>query len=383
MALNANRAMRRIHQGAGFTLVELLAVIAIIGLLVGLLLPAVQAAREAARAVTCRSNLKQFGMGLHNHIDVRLFLPPMIEYSNGLDPNGYKYTWSGQFMLLPFMEDQRLYDACKKKCTLGKCGYDANNSLLGVDRSVGLCPSDAEPLNTPNTMYGRHNYVFSTGDRYFGATTGGDDTSHQSPDFEAGDFRRLRGLFCAGSAIRPKDITDGMSKTVMVSECIRPKFRGSTPTGMTYVSDANFQPENDRAASIVGNYSSPTNCWSAWNGNGYKAGNSLNSIRRSPGGQWGMGRPPYVTFNTILPPNGPVCIDDGTTLGRGAIAPPRSRHNGGVHVTMADGAVRFVSENIDTGSKVSELAFVDSGESPYGVWGAMGTRASAEAVSLD
>jgi prepilin-type N-terminal cleavage/methylation domain-containing protein len=377
----------------GLTLVELLAVIAIIGVLTGLLLPAVQAARESARAMYCRSNLKQFGIALHAHLQAMRHLPAMAEIvPDGLEPNGRKYCWSGQFNLLPFMEDQRLYDVCRAKCTMATagsktgtvvCGYDANNSLLGVDRPVALCPSDPEPLNTPNSLWGRHNYVFCIGDRYYGATTGGDDYSLQSPDFEGGNFRRLRGLFGFNSRITSEHIRDGMSNTVMVSECIRPNFRGSTPPGMSYSSDVGWQPENNRAAAIAGNYSSPSNCWSAWNAAGYKAGNSLQSIRRSPGAAWGAGNAGRVTFNTVLPPNGPVCIDDAGNLGRGVIAPPRSYHRGGVHVVMADGAVRFVSENIDSGSRVTELAFIDSGESPYGVWGAMGTRASAEAVSLD
>jgi prepilin-type processing-associated H-X9-DG protein len=89
-----------------------------------------------------------------------------------------------------------------------------------------------------------------------------------------------------------------------------------------------------------------------------------------------FGRMGYVYFNTILAPNGPWCARDDS-LG---IQPPRSRHVGGVNVAMADGATRFVVDQIDAGSKVSELTTVNAGSSPYGVWGALGTRASADAT---
>ncbi|HCO22842.1 MAG TPA: prepilin-type cleavage/methylation domain-containing protein, partial [Gimesia maris] len=95
---------------------------------------------------------------------------------------------------------------------------------------------------------------------------------------------------------------------------------------------------------------------------------------RSLGTRWTDGRSGYINFNTILPPNAPVC-NGQTTQG---IQPPSSRHEGGVHLLMGDGAVRFISENIDTGN--ISASQVSSGKSPYGIWGALGSKNGGETL---
>jgi prepilin-type processing-associated H-X9-DG protein len=99
------------------------------------------------------------------------------------------------------------------------------------------------------------------------------------------------------------------------------------------------------------------------------------SVPRHAGRAMIFGYPGMAIFNTILPPNGPVCASDGGTTG---IQPPRSRHQGGVTAAMADGAVRFIVDEIDRGGLGNEVTTVSGGISPYGVWGALGTRASGE-----
>jgi prepilin-type processing-associated H-X9-DG protein len=119
---------------------------------------------------------------------------------------------------------------------------------------------------------------------------------------------------------------------------------------------------------------------SRWTGNGYTGGN-LVSVDRHSGHASVFGRAGYALFNTILPPNGPVCATDGFNEG---IQPPRSWHPGGVNVVLADGATRFITDTIEAGnSSTSERTSVTSGTSPYGVWGALGTRSSGEAFSGD
>src|SRR6478736_3371474 len=100
-----SRASRRFSRSA-FTLVELLVVIAIIGVLVALLLPAVQSAREAARRMSCQNNIKQIGIALHNHHDVKLTFPPGA-LNTGHNGTPVYTTWTVE--ILPFMEQQSLY----------------------------------------------------------------------------------------------------------------------------------------------------------------------------------------------------------------------------------------------------------------------------------
>ncbi len=123
----------------GFTLVELLVVVTIIGMLIALLLPAVQAAREAARRMQCGNNLKQLGVGFHNFANTNGGFPPR-RWSRNPDTDGSGgngYTGWGTF-LLPFIEQQPIYDAYK-------WGYDfyhpANKAVVETQLPVFVCPS--------------------------------------------------------------------------------------------------------------------------------------------------------------------------------------------------------------------------------------------------
>ena len=343
---------------AAFTLVELLAVIAIIGTLVGLLLPAVQSARESARMSACTNNFKQLALGMHNYHDAKGALP----YGHGrhgkapwTDPTSW--TWNGMVYTFPFIEESQAYTSINVPGN--------NENFPGTVKQVRtlLCPSEYQP-GYPN--YGRllTNYLLCHGDRYTFSFV-------KSAN---------RGVFGYGSGTKFSDITDGLSKTLMLSECTRPFEQATLPTGFTCYSCSATQlpPVNDRSAQITNDRGSPSGCWSRWTGNGYSdsAGSQLTVTPRSAGAAMDFGRAGYVYFNAILAPNGPWCAADDMM----GIQPPRSRHVGGVNVAMADGAVRFIVDQIDAGSKVSELTTVSAGSSPYGVWGALGTRASADAT---
>jgi prepilin-type N-terminal cleavage/methylation domain-containing protein len=385
---NGNGRGRRQHRRAlpGFTLVELLVVIAIIGTLVGLLLSAVQGAREAARANACTNSLKQMGLALHNHMDAKKTLPPLHKYVPK-DPSGVSIcygdaSWSGNVYLLPYLDEVKLYNSLMV--------YETTYQVLPptgplyVDRNpywdknlppVFKCPSDMEsnlPANASASRGRYNNYMFNMGDKYYGEGFYHADFLSSPPN-----MRRLRGLFIPNSAIRAKDITDGLSKTLAMAETILGKPGPDlSADGFTQYSGWMI---NDRSATVRQDYTSPSACWARWNGNGFNSPSYFLGVGRSPGAVWLLGRPNLVGFSTIMPPNGPNCSAE---TGYG-IHSARSYHSGGVFVTMADGAVRFISENINCGSRVSEKTYIDSGESPYGVWGALGTRASAEQIPAD
>ena len=163
------RPLRPVHRRGprGFTLVELLVVIAIIGTLVGLLLPAVQAARETARRSTCTNNLKQLGLGIHNHVDAKGALPltatapPTATAAQITSGWNNKYTLlSAHAMILPFIEQQSVYSVMNPA---NDCNWHHDNAKFGKMRiSTFLCPSADNSFNNA-AGYGGNNYAWSTG----------------------------------------------------------------------------------------------------------------------------------------------------------------------------------------------------------------------------
>ncbi len=343
----------------GFTLIELLVVIAIIGVLVGLLLPAVQQAREAARRSACSNKLKQLGLALHNHESANRCLP----YSCGGNPfssgtvSGAPYEAvgrvSGLTRLLPFCEEEALYQR------LGDQSANvSSDTRYRIQLALHICPSDGPP-DTTITPLGQHNYLFSIGDRY----------NAQYNDTRP-NASILRGLFGKESQVTFAEILDGLSKTIAMSECLRP----------THSSNPGVQggkaPVNDENANSSSNTNNPVNCRNSYSGSGFTSGN-FTDTNRSLGTRWSDGRPGYANFTTILPPNGPVCNGQAGS----GILTPRSRHPGGVHGLMADGSTRFINETIDAGNIAGGEK--TTGPSSYGVWGAMGSKDGGETVNLD
>ena len=369
---------------AGFTLVELLVVIAIIGTLVGLLLPAVQSARESARRSTCSNNLKQWGLALHSYHDARQSLP----YYNGGDfstiiSGEYQMpvigtalstgtyagigSWSGFVPLLKYTENQSI--ALKIQPSDKPWAAGSGASWVKFQPPELLCPSDFPPENLQSgSREAQNNYMFSVGDQ----------TGNLHYDWAAcpaaGCTTKgvVRGLFGMNSAIRFKSITDGLSKTIMMSEGVRARASGTA--------SGEYPGTNDWAGNTAANPTNPSACYQSFSGGQYTAG--VFSPWRSTCGSAYFGRAAHVCFNTILRPNGPVCVDSGGT--QNGVIPPRSRHSGGVQTVFADGAVQFINENIDNNNAESLTSVMpaENAASPCGVWGALGSRAGGEAKQL-
>jgi len=367
----------RSSKARGFTLVELLVVIAIIGILIALLLPAVQAAREAARRSQCTNNLKQLGLALHNYHDTYLCFPARkdgsgacttISTTYGSRRNGNCTRLSGFIPLLPYLEQQPMAEAIR-------AGEPGNNISPGGpagweswpiwDNSpdVLLCPSDN---GYPDNRGPYNSYAFSVGDQISGIRDG----------------QTVRGLFPTVRTVAIRDILDGTSNTVAMSERVcaarLPDNWDGSGNALT-VGARQIEHVQGQAVGIGGVASSPIICRSYTDGRYYVAGTR---VICPFGRRWTDGQPTIVGFNTVLPPNAPACAEDATTWRdqNNVVIPPSSRHPGGVNVLLADGSVRFISETIDTGNLA--LPPVSSGFSPYGVWGALGSKDGGDVATL-
>ncbi|GAB6185476.1 DUF1559 family PulG-like putative transporter [Thermopirellula anaerolimosa] len=367
----------------GFTLVELLVVIAIIGILIALLLPAVQAAREAARRSQCTNNLKQLGLALHNYHDVNNMMPFICggtggdtltggtwttsfgTYNNWCTTCTSAYRLSGFVVLLPYMEQKPIYDKFASRNFSPGGWVDVAGSGV-YDKIPGFfCPSDgtAQTYARPG-----RNYMMSMGDW----TMQHHDAERQvrNPRGPFGTFRSARR---PGELFNFAAVTDGLSNTAAFSERIVGQNVADVKGG--FAQSAYVMPGSTGLPGMLSIV--PLDC---------KTTPISGKRYVTPGGgdvtgrYWSDGSMVASGFNTILPPNSSSCTASGTASQESRIlAPPTSNHPGGANVAMLDGSVRFVSETIDTGNL--SLGLVDSGMSNYGVWGALGSRAGGESIS--
>ena len=337
-----NRRLRPLH---GFTLVELLVAIAIIGILIGLLLPAVQAAREAARRMQCTSNLRQLGLGIGNYVDVWRVYPAGArghDYVATLGWNALPPGWgpgpSWAAVLLPFIEEQQVYSQLKQ-------GYQnefpaqggANYAVLrNVAPPVLVCPSNPMPIFA-DVWSSLHDMAQSNYAAIGGANI---DPGHSSPRFRNGGYGVVayNGVMFINAMIRGKDITDGTSHVLLLGEQTDWAFDGS---GV---------PNTCRASGVGQSY---------WEGD------------------WWTGQTISHGFDHCYNTN-TISVNIGTRVCTQALqgwpqandeygshwtsSPLRSPHgDGGTNVVLADGSVHYLDIGMDL-TVTRLLAIRDSGQ---------------------
>ncbi|MDZ4847785.1 MAG: DUF1559 domain-containing protein [Pirellulaceae bacterium] len=373
-----------------FTLVELLVVIVIIGVLAGLLLPAIQQAREAARRMHCSSNLRQLGIALAGYESTQRFLVPMREGPQ-TNRNG---IWigsrvSGMVELAPYMEMTGLYLQYKQGFQSNRAPFltfsaDGEPWWQGGDYtpwrtqiSVLRCPSDPGRMMPGNSnSMGRSNYMFCYGD------------SQRGPELAPWEAisETTRGVFQQFVGRLMTACTDGTSNTIAFGEATTASgvIAGTRTTGATIRGyQATSLSETAPGRGVL-----PSDCIATAHQGRYRPSQSPIAKR---GLHWGDGLNDSNAFNTVLPPNSPSCII-GTHDGPG-IQSAGSYHIGGAHVLMLDNAIRFVSNSIDSGpaDALSPGAYrvngplqytIDwSADSPHGIWGSLGSQSGGESIS--
>lgn len=303
----------------GFTLIELLVVIAIIAILIALLLPAVQQAREAARRTQCKNNIKQLGLAFHNYHDVFNVFPPGWVSANVATTAGETTIWSWGAYLLPYLDQAPLYNTVAP----GTRRIDENLALGGANAQALTtplpafrCASDTGPiLNNFDASYGSPDYdtynrnlhngtarvAGATSNYVYNADTG--DSNTPSMVAAVGLYGPPLGIGYQNSRNGIRDITDGTSNTILIGE----RAWSIKSLNIGAANALGFAP-----ASSSGSY--------------------LNQQCRACLSVIGI---PYWGINqTVIAP---------THQSRGY----SSLHVGGAHFLMSDGAVRFISENID------------------------------------
>jgi type II secretory pathway pseudopilin PulG len=325
-------------------LVELLVVVTIIGILLALLLPAVQAAREAARRMSCSNKLKQFALALHNYETVHGAFP-------GLAPSS-QYGYSVQAKLLPYIEQTNLHDLIdyRQPLMLGSGGSQrlnpVNAQAAGQELDIFLCPSDGTKVRFTDSTTGSSSFA---GTNYVVCTGSGVDKTYDTR-------ARTDGMFWWGSATRFRDMRDGTSHTVVASETLLGLGYDTTgPTPQDPMRQMARYPGGGMGAPGEGFLTSPGH-----NPDLASAAAAVTNWSGFRGGSWIWGREHTSTFNTYATPNFPV--SDVMKNGFGWFA-ARSAHPTGVHAAYGDGSVPFVSNSIQ-----------------QAIWRAMGTCCKGDTV---
>lgn len=319
---------------AGFTLVELLVVITIIGILIALLLPAVQAAREAARNLQCTSNMKQIDLALQNyHAAFNVFPPGETPLPNN---DTYGHAWSSR--ILPFLELQNVYDGINWSLnswptTAAAAAVDPRHyQSLCMIIPVYLCPSSPESPRSHYWAADHSNTANEIGMRHYAGIAGSD---RPLPGSTTGQLASIGGVLFLNSRIDATQLRDGTSNTLTLGE-----YSGLTKGQM-------LNP--------YGGTSSNGNAWPLGFGGGGEGTWSVRTVAFPPMG-------PYFYAQADVTAD-PTIVIGTRYISRASL---KSMHPGGINVAMADGSVRFLSQNVDM-TTFKNLADRDDGQvlGPY------------------
>jgi prepilin-type N-terminal cleavage/methylation domain-containing protein/prepilin-type processing-associated H-X9-DG protein len=358
----------------GFTLIELLVVISIISVLIALLLPAVQSAREAARRAQCVNNLKQIGLALHNyHSAVGTFplgataAPFGPAYGAGY--NAHWGTWSAQALMLSYLEQAPLYNAANFSWgTAVNQAYAVNYSVCATVLSVFICPSDGlSPNSAPPSAGG----LWSSNINNYQASLG-PDAAYQ---LWANSGSDTPGLFTEGwKSYGVQNITDGSANTIAYGESLVGdqfieliKWRDGPVTTLPFAGGGPFIDVSPYYQAVITDLN---NCQLAF----ANPNPTINQgSQNQKGAWWGNGMGGTTLINTIVPPNSAQWTFGYCQLGTqsssaldGTYENATSNHPSGCNFLFADGSVRFLKSSINIRT----------------YW-ALGTKADGEVLSSD
>ncbi len=331
------------NRRTGFTLVELLVVIAIIGILIALLLPAVQAAREASRRTQCNNNLKQLGLGVQNYHDTNKIFP----YNFQLIGTNTWEALSAHYFILPYIEQEALSEQFRVPLT-AKPGQPMSgtnpavgdaamwtfdwNGPMTQKLSVFRCPTAQDPPPRSLSWGGPgSNYGWSTGSRTEVVWAG----------------NNFNGMIAYQNKRAMNDVIDGLSNTLLASEFLGGSGRNTGtatyPYDIFYAGDAPFDAVVNKNFPTTAELDAIGTAARSLSGGGFRGNN---------GGNWAWYAAAHSTLGTAAPPNwqhptaGALCCPGGAHDWGKGIIPARSLHPGGVNAVLGDGSVRFVSSSI-------------------------------------
>jgi hypothetical protein len=379
-------------------------------MLIALLLPAVQSAREAARRMGCSNKVRQLSLALHNFHDANLEFPAARKNWNSgtaVSADANLTRFSAFFVITPFFEQSVIYERFSstiearnagattpvithtadeiangarssahyvaQECTPWSCGYCIGSGYL--DGFILNCPSEPLGRARDTTSNRTISYHFCYG-----------DSSDQTyPGLNPNPLKNNRGFFTAqvDEARTMGSIADGTSNTIVFSEvCVSLRTTEAAVAGRLIKSGLAAQTNNATSGAFT---SEPTTvaertgnvqtCWGLKSGNTYSSA-TTSDWNSSLGRRWSDAGMVWTGFVTCLPPNGPSCAWSSSD----SLVTASSYHSGGVVVGLGDGSVRFITETVDCGNPATANV-VASGQSEFGVWGAMGSIDGGEAKS--
>ena len=347
--------MKQFKERNGFSIIELLVVIGIIGILLAMLLPNVRRVREASKRTQCLNNLRQIALATLNYESALMHFPSAkgLQEFEGV---GISDRLGPHVAVAGFLESSDLYHRITTPSTFNGVQFPAMPPLNSpkydpwtMRHPILTCPS----LDSSEGTFAPTHYGFSIGDRARNIASA----------------ENLRGIYAGNLRCTFKELTDGSSNTILAGEIGAIRDGGSL---------ANYAI--NRSESFLDD---PSESFSLLQGNSKRLryASHVQLATSGRGSHWADGRSGPATFNTILPPKSPS-VAVGGSIDVDGIYSASGPHPGGVNVAFADGSSHFINEEIDAGDSthptLTEEEIAVGGPSPYGVWGALGTISGGE-----